>query len=138
MCGIAGIFLKTSSLEPKLGSMLSAMLTTLSNRGPDSAGFAVYGKRQNNLVKLTLRLPPGPDITDALISAAKEFSLKGPTFHANHAIVSVPADKLQAMQSFFRDATSLDGIEIVGNGTRMEISNDVGLPPHRAHRSHLP
>ena len=36
MCGVAGIFLKTSSLEPKLGSMLSEMLTTLSNRGPDS------------------------------------------------------------------------------------------------------
>jgi glutamate synthase domain-containing protein 1 len=44
MCGIAGIFLKSSSLEPKLGSMLSEMLATLSNRGPDSAGFAVYGK----------------------------------------------------------------------------------------------
>jgi glutamate synthase domain-containing protein 1 len=138
MCGIAGIFLKTSSLEPKLGSMLSAMLTTLSNRGPDSAGFAVYGKGQNNLVKLTLRLPPGPDITNALISAAREFSLKGPTFHANHAIVSVPADKLQAMQGFFRDATSLDGIEIVGSGTRMEIYKDVGLPADVARRFDLP
>jgi methylamine---glutamate N-methyltransferase subunit A len=103
MCGIAGIFLKTPSLEPKLGAMLSEMLTTLSNRGPDSAGFAVYGKGQNNLVKLTLRLPQSPDISGALISAAKTFSPNIPTIHANHAVVSVPSDKLQAMQSFFRE-----------------------------------
>ena len=44
MCGIAGLFLKRSSLEPQLGSMLSRMLTVLSDRGPDSAGFAVYGR----------------------------------------------------------------------------------------------
>jgi glutamate synthase domain-containing protein 1 len=138
MCGIAGIFLKTPSLEPKLGSMLSEMLTTLSNRGPDSAGFAVYGTGQSKLVKLTLRLPRGPDVADALISAAKDLSLKVPTFHANHAIVSVPADKLQVMRSFFRDSPSLDGIEVVGSGTRMEIYKDVGLPADVARRFDLP
>ena len=43
MCGIAGLFLKDKSLEPELGAMLSDMLVTLSDRGPDSAGIAVYG-----------------------------------------------------------------------------------------------
>ena len=138
MCGIAGIFLKTSSLEPKLGSMLSEMLTTLSNRGPDSAGFAVYGAGQSEFVKLTLRLPRGPDVADALIAAARDLSLKVPTFHANHAIVSVPGDKLQVMQSFFREAPSLDGVEVVGSGTRMEIYKDVGLPGDVAKRFDLP
>jgi glutamate synthase domain-containing protein 1 len=138
MCGIAGIFLKTPSLESKLGSMLSEMLTMLSNRGPDSAGFAIYGRGASNLVKLTLRLPPSPVIADALISAAKEFSLKAPTLHANHAIVSIPADKLQTMQCFFRESPSLDGIEIVGSGTRMEIYKDVGLPADVATRFDLP
>jgi glutamate synthase domain-containing protein 1 len=138
MCGIAGIFLKTTSLEPKLGSMLGGMLTALSNRGPDSAGFAVYGKGVGNLVKLTLRLPQGPDISDALISAAREFSLKAPKFHANHAVVSVPTDRLLEMQSFFRESPSLEGIEIVGTGTRMEIYKDVGLPTDVAKRFDLP
>jgi methylamine---glutamate N-methyltransferase subunit A len=138
MCGIAGIFLKTSSLEPSLGSMLSGMLTTLSNRGPDSAGFAVYGKGNDNLVKLTLRLPQSPDLSGALISAVKKFSLQAPAFHANHAVVSVPADKLQAIQSFLRESPSLHGIEIVGSGTRMEIFKDVGLPADVARRFELP
>ena len=43
MCGIAGLFLKDKSLEPELGAMLSDMLVTLTDRGPDSAGIAIYG-----------------------------------------------------------------------------------------------
>jgi glutamate synthase domain-containing protein 1 len=138
MCGIAGIFLKTSSLEPKLGSMLSEMLTTLSNRGPDSAGFAVYGKGEDNLVKLTFRLPQTPGMTDLFISAAKKFSDKSPIIHANHAVVSVATQKLKAIQSFFRELPSLEGVEIVGTGTRMEIYKDVGLPADVAKRFDLP
>ena len=45
MCGIVGLFLKDKSLEPQLGAMLSEMLISLSDRGPDSAGIAIYGAR---------------------------------------------------------------------------------------------
>ncbi|MBT6894938.1 MAG: glutamine amidotransferase, partial [Rhodobacterales bacterium] len=38
MCGIVGLFLKDKSLEPELGMMLSDMLVTMTDRGPDSAG----------------------------------------------------------------------------------------------------
>jgi glutamate synthase domain-containing protein 1 len=138
MCGIAGIFLKTSALEPKLGSMLSEMLATLSDRGPDSAGFAVYGKGDSDFVKLTFRLPQDPESSAALISAAKKFSPKAPSIHANHAVVSVPAGKLQAIQSFLRESPSLKDIEIVGSGTRMEIFKDVGLPADVSRRFKLP
>ena len=43
MCGIVGLFLKDPTLEPELGRLTAGMLATLSDRGPDSAGFAVYG-----------------------------------------------------------------------------------------------
>lgn len=42
MCGIAGLALRDPALEPNLGAMLTAMLTALSERGPDSAGVAIY------------------------------------------------------------------------------------------------
>jgi methylamine---glutamate N-methyltransferase subunit A len=42
MCGIAGLALRDPALEPELGSMLTGMLTALSERGPDSAGVAIY------------------------------------------------------------------------------------------------
>ena len=43
MCGIVGFYLKNPKLEPQLGALLSKMLETMTDRGPDSAGFAVYG-----------------------------------------------------------------------------------------------
>ncbi len=137
MCGIAGLFLKRSSLEPQLGSMLSRMLTVLSDRGPDSAGFAVYGRGTDDLVKLTLRLPAESEASDAIVATAKQFELKTPAFHANHVIVSVPAAQLEAVQSFIRRSPSLSGVEIVGSGTRMEIYKDVGLPDDVARRFDL-
>src|SRR5256885_8405323 len=43
MCGIVGLFLKNDALQGDLGRMTGAMLRELCDRGPDSAGFAVYG-----------------------------------------------------------------------------------------------
>jgi amidophosphoribosyltransferase len=42
MCGIAGLFAKSSATEDRLGAHLAAMLERLAERGPDSAGVAVY------------------------------------------------------------------------------------------------
>src|SRR3954464_6134257 len=42
MCGIVGLYCKSPELEPRLGEYLAAMLVQMSDRGPDSAGVAVY------------------------------------------------------------------------------------------------
>ena len=42
MCGIVGLFSKSLAVSEQLGSHLSAMLVELSDRGPDSAGVALY------------------------------------------------------------------------------------------------
>ena len=55
MCGIVGLFIKDPSLEPELGKLTAGMLATMSDRGPDSAGFAVYGAGKAGETKLTLR-----------------------------------------------------------------------------------
>ena len=55
MCGIVGLFLKDPSLEPELGRMLTEMLITMSDRGPDSAGIAIYGQESKGLGKLPLQ-----------------------------------------------------------------------------------
>ena len=36
MCGIVGLFLKKDDLRPRLGDMLTDMLITMTDRGPDS------------------------------------------------------------------------------------------------------
>ena len=54
MCGIVGLFLKDRTLEPKLGEMLTAMLVTMTDRGPDSAGIAIYGAGNAGRTKMTV------------------------------------------------------------------------------------
>jgi glutamate synthase domain-containing protein 1 len=44
MCGIAGLQLRDPQLYPQLGSLLTAMLCQVAERGPDSAGFGVYAE----------------------------------------------------------------------------------------------
>ncbi len=133
MCGIVGLFLKNKALEPKLGSMLSQMLGTMCERGPDSAGFAIYGQGAKNAIKLTLR---GPEETDFKALAKRlERVAKGPvsiTPRTTHAVLSIPA----AAESDVRDELRrvAPEIAIVGIGTHMELYKEVGMPTDVAKR----
>ena len=42
MCGIVGLFAKNKAIEQQLGDLLSTMLIEMTDRGPDSAGVAIY------------------------------------------------------------------------------------------------
>jgi hypothetical protein len=42
MCGIVGLFAKGTHVEERLGEHVADMLEQLGDRGPDSAGVAVY------------------------------------------------------------------------------------------------
>ncbi|MCY3774287.1 MAG: amidophosphoribosyltransferase, partial [Gemmatimonadetes bacterium] len=42
MCGIVGIYYKNKNLLDNLGTSLGAMLVQMRERGPDSAGVAIY------------------------------------------------------------------------------------------------
>ena len=42
MCGIVGLFLKNKAWQPDLGRHLAPMLIEMTDRGPDSAGVALY------------------------------------------------------------------------------------------------
>ncbi len=42
MCGIVGLHLLEPDLEPRLGALVSTMLEAMTERGPDSAGVAIY------------------------------------------------------------------------------------------------
>src|SRR5437870_12239596 len=91
MCGIVGLFLKDPRLEPELGTLLAGMLGTLCDRGPDSAGFAVYGEETPGRIKLTLRAPQAFDFEafSRRLAAVAGAPLK-PTIRDTHAVISVP------------------------------------------------
>jgi amidophosphoribosyltransferase len=59
MCGIVGLFLKDAKLEPELGRLTALMRSELRDRGPDSAGFAVYGGEAAGITKICVVAPEG-------------------------------------------------------------------------------
>ena len=67
MCGIVGLFAKSSEIEASLGLHLAAMLGQMGDRGPDSAGVAVYrDPAPSGSSKLTLFSPDPLEDWDAL------------------------------------------------------------------------
>ncbi len=127
MCGIVGLFLKDPRLEGELGGMLADMLAIMGDRGPDSAGFAVYGAEAGGAVKLSLRAPSGTDF--AAVAAALSVPAGGVpdfTVHGTHAVVAVPVAREAAVRKYL--ATRHPEVTVVGTGSRMEIFKEVGLP----------
>jgi len=54
MCGIVGLLLKKPALEARLGELMVPMLVGMTERGPDSAGLAVFSAPSRHGVKLSL------------------------------------------------------------------------------------
>jgi glutamate synthase domain-containing protein 1 len=120
MCGIAGLFLKNRSLEPELGAMTAAMLSVLTDRGPDSAGFAIYGAGVPGHVKISLR---GPQKFDFEALAARFEAVV--TRHDDHAVSAVPEAHVA---TFHAAVAAHPELGVVASGTRMELFKGVGLP----------
>lgn len=127
MCGIVGLFLKNKSLQGELGALVAPMLAIMSDRGPDSAGFAVYGAGKSGHLKFTVRLKDEPALErliaalETTIEARADVVLRG-----SHAVVTVPTASERALRTLI--AAMPGDVHLVGTGRRMEIFKDVGRP----------
>ena len=120
MCGIVGLFVKRPSLEAELGLHLARMLGTMRDRGPDSAGFAVFGDEDAG-TKLTLRGPAGTDFTQMAATLGLPLEARD-----THAVLHVPQDRMGGiLAELHRIAPQ---VSVVGEGRRMELYKEVGLP----------
>ena len=136
MCGIVGLFLKDKALEPRLGEMLTDMLITMSDRGPDSAGIAVYGQDRDGLGKLTVQSsdPTGFDKLGGLSSAiGAEVSVR---VVDTHAVLEMPEDKITQARAYLRE--NHPDIRVMSAGEVIEIYKEVGLPGDVAKRFDIP
>jgi glutamate synthase domain-containing protein 1 len=119
MCGIVGLYCKSPELEPRLGEYLSAMLAQMNDRGPDSAGVAVYRD-------------PAPEGSTkvTLYSSDPEFdwsSVEGEVtdVRARHAVVLVDGDADEAEASV---RSRFPELRVMSAGRTIEIYKEVGLP----------
>jgi glutamate synthase domain-containing protein 1 len=124
MCGIVGLFAKTSEIEERLGEHLAAMLVQMSDRGPDSAGVAVYrDPAPAGASKLTLFSPDPLENWDAL--GATLGVLSEPSVRASHAVLVVDADAGAAEERVRRGRPDL---RVMSAGRAIEIYKETGRP----------
>ena len=128
MCGIIGLFFKKRSLEPQLGAWFSDMLVCMSNRGPDSAGFAVYGAPAPSGKLKAILQHSDPNFDWSVVADAFEKKLHDrPTVEINstHARFLV-AGSDQIIREFL--AENFPSVRIMSVGRRIEIMKETGLP----------
>ncbi|MDB2337170.1 glutamine amidotransferase family protein [Amylibacter sp.] len=134
MCGIVGLFLKDKKLEPKLGMMLSEMLVTMTDRGPDSAGIAIYGNDENNTGKITVQSDtPSEDFKglEKEINALTGIKVSIRT-KSTHAVLEMETASIPAVRKALKQIRP--SLRIMSAGDTIEIYKEVGLPKDVAAR----
>ena len=144
MCGIVGLYLKNSELRPRLGALFAPMLNEMSERGPDSAGFAVY-REGTATSKLTFYEPGTRDgMTEAdvgtrwetlgrEVAAALEISVSVQV-RATHVVLECTGPAT-AVRQWFR-ANEPD-VRVMSSGAALEIYKEIGAPKDVMSRFHV-
>jgi methylamine---glutamate N-methyltransferase subunit A len=128
MCGIVGLFSKTAEIEASLGSHLAAMLAQMNDRGPDSAGVAVYrDPAPSGASKLTLfSADPLQDWDSVAAGLGKAFGgSPDPDVRASHAVLVVDAEAPEA-EAWIR--STHPELRVMSAGRTIEIYKEVGRP----------
>src|SRR5215207_4218958 len=128
MCGIVGLFAKSSVITDALGAHLATMLIQLGDRGPDSAGVAVYrDPAPPGSCKVSL-FSADEAIDWAAVAADLGAAFGGagePEVRATHAVLVVDTDAASA-QAWLRE--NRPDLRIMSAGERIEIFKEAGLP----------
>jgi methylamine---glutamate N-methyltransferase subunit A len=137
MCGIVGLFIKDKTLESQLGQLLSVMLATMCDRGPDSAGFAIYGKGEAGLAKITVQ-SPDPAIFKGLDSTLVDVlgAKVSMTTKDTHALLRLDGSLTDKAREVLRE--KFPQLRVIGVGERIEIYKEVGYPTDVSDRFGLP
>jgi len=136
MCGIVGLFLKTERHEHELGRLTALMLEQMRDRGPDSAGFAIYGDDRDDHVRLTV-LAEGVEFDWAGVCDRMSEALGAEATHRtvlDHAVIDTGASGAAARRWLIDNVPEAT---VLGYGHGMELYKAVGDPRLVAERYDL-
>ena len=128
MCGIVGLFLKDRTLDQELGQLLSQMLITMSDRGPDSAGIAIYGEPSKKESKITVQSSNHSEDFDVLENIYEQEAWDNVRLSRkdNHAVITTDTVHLKNILTYINDHMS--NLRIMSIGNSVEIYKETGLP----------
>jgi glutamate synthase domain-containing protein 1 len=141
MCGIAGIIHRGT--PGAIGQEMTSMLEALKHRGPDSTGFALYGRPDHDVLIMRLKLAEqdemrsGFDIHQKLHDRRAEIDkriaeLGGTVLNSTPAteyafryLLRYAGDK-RKLADYIED---VEGAEILSLGAKLELIKDLGIAP---------
>ena len=114
--------------------MLTDMLITMTDRGPDSAGIAIYGTDNDGITKLTIQ-SNNPEVDfdqlDKTLSRAANTQLSM-RVKDTHAVLEVPDERVDEVRTALTELRP--DVRVMSTGDIMEIYKEVGLPKDVAER----
>ena len=133
MCGIVGLMFKKPAWDERLGELLVPMLVGMTDRGPDSAGLAVYGTPLAEGSRLSLFALDGhPDwqgLMDGLqLRHEGRHELKAT---GAHAVLVTTADA-EGLKAYLQ--AQHPHVAVLSVGRRIDLYKDTGTPAQIAER----
>jgi glutamate synthase domain-containing protein 1 len=137
MCGIVGLLVKKPALREQLGALMVPMLTGMTERGPDSAGLAVYtAPVSDQQHKLSLyRGTHAIDWSAVLAQLSREIGREHEILtNGNHAILTSAANPDDIVVWL---AKTWPMVAVLSIGQSIDLYKDVGAPAEIAERYHF-
>lgn len=138
MCGIVGLLVKTPALKRQLGQLMVPMLIGMTERGPDSAGLAVFGEPlEGSARKLSLYSGLTDDGADfnwhGLTHALKEHLSVDAQIEVkhNHAVLTFDVSP-DMIKKWLREHHPR--LHILSTGQTIDLYKDIGTPTQVAER----
>ena len=138
MCGIVGLLLKKPALADRLGELMVPMLVGMTDRGPDSAGMAVFTTAlpaSQRKISLYSGLTPERARYDwtALVNALNAaWSIEATAdTRGNHAVPTFNGDAAPVQDWIHAHAPLL---HVLSAGRRIDLYKDIGKPAEVAER----
>ena len=124
MCGIVGLHFKSTELHSQLGELLGQMLLAMSERGPDSAGIALYEEGlPTGSLRYSLRAPePGYDWEGTSERLGEEAVIRPVADDAVLTMTGSPAAVLEKLTAQAPD------VRVFAYGSAIEVYKDIGAP----------
>jgi methylamine---glutamate N-methyltransferase subunit A len=136
MCGIVGLLMKNPAWDDRLGELLVPMLVGMTDRGPDSAGMAVFSNPSAGQMRLSIfHLHGEPDwhaVNTALVDAVPGTHRVAAT--GRHAIIHTDTDG-EAIKALLKER--FPHIAALAAGSRIQLYKDIGTPAQIAARYHF-
>ena len=129
VCGIVGLFLKKREMQSCLGMHLERMLITMSDRGPDSAGLAIYGvDHKHHQLKLTLQSATPTEAFPKLEQTLNSRFSQPVNMQVidTHAVLQLDQAIALAAEALLK--LEFPDMRVMSRGESVEIFKEVGAP----------